>query len=231
MSKSDVEVLSAQDLVDQEKGAIYVLNTSSQSELGLGGDVFVTVMVGNQNRAVKIPRTWIPVEVTKSIPRKFLMESPNFLEAMAKGFITAISTESAKKILGKPGATQEERRLIEIDNAIREASKVRGVGKNVTVSSGRETEGEEEGNAPVKRKNVTVVSVRDMDNEAEEAQPTVSQGFVAWVNKLNAMNDEKAARNEIRVRGELEEEEAHYLMEKTSYDKIRASLARTLGRD
>jgi len=225
----NIPTMTVQELVDQRKGPIWVLNTSHQAEAGLGGDVFVTISVNNQNRPMKVPRTWIPVELTKLFPRKFLLDSPNFLEALSKGLITAIPDEYARKLIADPGYKDEERRLAEIEAAIREASQIKGVGRNVTVSSGDAPEEEPTGVTSVKRKNVSVVAIGADDEEDDKS--TVSARFVGWVNKLNSMEDEKAARNEIRIRGELEEEEAHYLYENTIYPKIKRSLAKTLGRD
>lgn len=229
MAKKEVRVLSSQDLIDAEHGAIFVLNTTNKVGIPNGGDVFITVEVGKSTRTLKVPRTWIPIEVTKAIPRKNLTESASFLEAIGKGLITPIDTEDAKTIMRQSGYAEELRRLEEFEATVREASRAKGIGKNVTVSGGQEDD-EEQNDREVKRKKVSVVSLAGDDGE-NESQATVSASFQAWVSKLNALDNEVEARNEIRTRGELEEEEAHYMLENIVYPKIKSRLAKALGRD
>ena len=232
MAKKEVRVLSTQDLIDTEHGAIYVLNTTSGlSGMGKGGDVFVSVEVGKSARTLKVPRTWIPFEVTKTIPRKNLLESAYFLEAVGKGLITPIHTDDAKAMESRTGYKEEVRRLSEFEASVREASKAKGISKSVTVSGGREEEDKDEGSGvkEINRKKVSVVSLSRDDDDEDES--TVSVSFQAWVSKLNALDDPMRARNEIRSHGELEEEEAQYMYENISYPKIKSSLAKALGRD
>ncbi len=231
MAKKEVRTLSTQELIDSDHGAIYILNTTGNlGSVGRGGDVFVSVEVGKSARTLKIPRTWIPVEVTKTIPRKNLLESAYFLEAIGKGLITPIHTDDAKAMMNQSGYKDEIRRLEEFDASVREASKAKGISKSVTVSGGRDQEEDEPEAEEIKRKKVSVVSLsRDEDDEDEKA--TVSVSFQAWVSKLNALDNEVTARNEIRTNGELEEEEAHYMLEYIKYPKIKAKLAKALGRD
>lgn len=228
MAKKEVRVLSSQDLIDAEHGAIFVLNTTNKVGIPNGGDVFITVEVGKSTRTLKVPRTWIPIEVTKAIPRKNLTDSASFLEAIGKGLITPIDNEDAKAIMRQSGYAEELRRLEEFEATVREASRAKGIGKNVTVSGGQEDDEQEA--REVKRKKVSVVSLAGDDDE-DEGQATVSASFQAWVSKLNALDNEVEARNEIRTRGELEEEEAHYMLENIVYPKIKSRLAKSLGRD
>lgn len=230
---NEIKALSVQQLVDTERGPVFVINTSSKAGIGRGGDVFITMEIGKSSRTLKVPRTWIPIELTNLVPRKSLTESPHFLEAIAKNLIAPISEEDARKLMKRGGYDEEKSRLDEADAKVREAGMAKGIGKNVNVTNGHEDE-EEENAEPsktaVKRKNVSVVSLADPDGEDDE-ESSVSAGFQAWVSKLNHLGDAKLARNEIRNRGELEEEEAHYMMENIKYPKIKASLAKALGRD
>jgi hypothetical protein len=228
MSKN-VRTLSTQELIDAEGGAVFVLNTSGGLRgLTGGGDVFISVEVGKSSRTLKVPRTWIPIEVTKSVPRKNLLESAYFLEAVGKGLITPIHADDALAMTRKSGYSDELRRLEEFENQVREAGKAKGIGRNVTVSGGTQDE-DEERVEEVKRKRVSVVSLSRDDNDEDE-KATVSVAFQAWVSKLNALGNEASARNEVRSRGELEEEEAHYMMEYIQYPKIKRSLAKALDR-
>lgn len=224
-------VLSSQELIDTPTGPIYVLNTSHnlRSIGSRGGDVYVTVQVGAAARTLNIPRTWIPINVTATVPRKAVLESLYFLEALGNGLITAINSDDAQAILASEDAQEEARRLREREDSIREATKSKGIGRNVSVAGGEEDESEEQPATKVTRKNVSVVSLAG-DDDDEEA--TVSASFQGFVLKLNAMEDVKAARNAIKVRGgELTEEEARYMLEHIKYPKIKALLRKSLGED
>ena len=56
MAKKEARVLTTQDLIDAETGAIYVLNTTGNlAGVGRGGDVFISVEVGKSSRTLKVP--------------------------------------------------------------------------------------------------------------------------------------------------------------------------------
>lgn len=225
-------VLSTQDLIDSGKGAIYVLNTTGSLQgvgVARGGDVYITVQVGQASRTLNIPRTWIPIEITASLPRDAVLNSLYFLEAVGKGLVTPINADDALTILSKPDAQSELRRLRERENSIREATKSKGIGRNVTVASSNGDDEDTPEERPVQRKNVSVVSLAGDDTDTEA---TVSASFQAFVMKLNGMATSKEARNAIKVRGgELSEEEARYMLENIKHEKIQASLRRALGED
>ena len=213
--------LSVQDLIDDpSSGPIFVLNTSDK--VTRGGDVFISINVGTATRPIKVPRTWVPIEMTRTVPRKSILESVHFMEAVARGLVRIISREEAKKIEARSGYDPEMARLRDREDAVRLEGMARGIGKNVTVVSpnGGEDAPEAKSINVVAKKGVSVVS---LDDDQSEGEPTVSATFVAWVNKLNGM-DEDQAFNAMRVKSTLEYEECLYMIESCVHQRIQKFL-------
>jgi len=216
-----VQPMTVQD-VSEGKGPLFLLNTTYKVMAG-GGDVFITVKVGDSSRTLKVPHSWVPFEATAQMPRSALVESTYLLEAVSNGLVTPISKEDAERMKQQPGYQDEVRRLNQVENTIREASKAKGIGRNVTVTSGEQPDEEV---AVPNQKKVSVVSLAGDDEVDSEA--TVSASFQAWVSKTNLMEDYSQVRNEVRLRGELTEAEAYFMMENTSHEKLRDALRRSL---
>lgn len=208
--------LSIEELISEEKGPIFVINTSH--EVSRGGDVFVSVMVGGNNRPFRVPRTWIPVEVTRSLPRKAILESVYFMEALSKGLLRAISIKEAKALMAKRGYQEEIDRMKEREESIKSESSAKGIGKNVTVSGSGSLDDEEERKPKVAKKGVSVTSLGDDSEEDGAEDIAVSATFRAFTNTLNTL-DHTAAMNKLRSRGDgLEQEEALYLIDNLDPD-------------
>ena len=226
------------ELVEQEKGPIWVVNASNELYVG-GADVFVTIVNNGQPTVFSVPRTWLPVEMTTRFPRKVILESTYFIEALAKGLLRAVSAETAQKLLGQPGVEQEQARLKEQEDAVKAANQARGIGKNVLISTG-DTERDEEmetefanrtksaTNAFVKASIGNSVNMDDDEEGGGEEVEEVSAGFRGWVNKVNLMEDAGDARNEVKLRGDMSIAEATYLMKACLHTNISSALAKKL---
>lgn len=68
--------------------------------------------------SVKIPVTYLPVDLTGQVPKGQLMASSDFRRAVTSGYLELIDEASANKILEGPGAAEELRRLREEDNSL-----------------------------------------------------------------------------------------------------------------
>jgi hypothetical protein len=203
-------------------GALYVINTSDQARKSRdsgGGDVMISVKHGDVSRIIRVPKTWVPVEVTKTVPRKILVEAAYFLEAVAAGLITPVATKDAIEVLRSDRAQEELERMEQHETAVEAEMRSKGISKNTYVTGGREEEEEEK---PVKqpKRGISVV-----DFDSPEA---VKVSFIAWTNKINALT-EKEALNELRRRGSVEQEEAVYLIDNCKHKKICAGLKKSLG--
>lgn len=201
--------ITLEEASSQKRGALYVLNTSHRRTES-GGDVFISVAVGQQIRAVRIPKTWVPINLTATLPRKNILESVFFMEAVTNNLVEIISETDARKMMGQPGFREEVARMKARDNAIREASQAKGISKNVTVSGGSDDDESAAESAP-KRKSLSVTAIgRDVDEEDDQQ---VSANFAAFVSSLRELSHVEAV-NKIKNRGgELDESEARYLVE------------------
>lgn len=225
----ELNALSAQELIDQERGAIWVINTCDQVVEG-GGDVQITVIVHGQPRILRVPRTWLPIEATKAIPRKQILESAFFLEAISKGLIMAISVEDAESLLGQEGSNAELSRLADAEHIIRQAIQTKGYGKNVTIS-GSSDELEEDDQPVKKALNSGKVKIGRVDGKSEDtiSLDDVSASFKAWVQKLNMAETSELAMVEIRRRSQITTDEAKYLADNISHGAIASKLRQKIA--
>jgi hypothetical protein len=221
--------LTLQELIDTEKGPIWVRNRSSQV-MAPGGDVFISVTISGVQRVVNVPSTWIPINLTTQVPRKALLDSTYFMEAVNKGLVEPISESDARKILSKDGAEEEVTRLAERARVIREAVQTRSIGRNVTVVNANRDEDEADAVSPQveKLKKVSVVRLDDDDSDEPEAKVTVGAGFKAWVMKLNAMTPKEAAAA-VRQRGSISYEEGLHFVAKLKHKAIAAKVSAKLN--
>lgn len=217
--------ISLSELFDEEKGPIWVVNSSSEVYREFGGsEVYVNIKNGDQSSVFRMPRTWLPREITSMFPRKNILASSYFIEAVNKKLLKIISTEEAQRILARPGAAQEQARLDELQKSIEEASRARGIGKGVMITTGDPDLDEKDSD---NNKENFVKSTVNFDDDEEE--PKVSPGFIAWVNRLNEnAEDTVAYENEVRNRGEMTVDEATYLKDACKNPEIKARLEKKL---
>lgn len=228
---SNASYIGINDLVEQEKGPIWVINTSNEKYQG-GAEVYITI----GSDVLVVPRTWLPFEMTKKLPRKSILESTYFVSAMSDGLIKAISKETALKLLAEPRASKEAKRLEEIEEAVKAATQARGIGKNVLITTGDEDRDAEyakqSANAIAKTVsesggNMKASGSFSLGDDEETADP-ISANFKAWVVKVNNIEDEDEAYSEVRNRGTMTMEEAEYLMKHVTHDVISSGIAKRM---
>ena len=229
------KAIGINDLIEEGKGPIWVLNTTNNL-YKTGADVFVTFNNNGQSSIMQVSRTWLPIEVTARFPRKIVLESPYFTDALNKGMLQAISVADATKILAQPGAAREAARLRDLEEAVKEATAARGIGKNVMVSTGDLDRDAELQSDYEKSNQKFVVNASkangpdsiNLGNDEEEEEDPISANFKAWVIRLNEISDEDEARNEVKLRGSMSLEEAEYLMKKIVHNNISSYIAKRL---
>lgn len=113
--KSKVFLTLFEALRDKESSQLYVLNTSNKvnpdnkyTELLID----VTLSTGTSTLLV-IPNTWIPVEVTATVPRENVLDSISFRRALSTKLICMITVEEAERIFAEneDDIIAEQRRL------------------------------------------------------------------------------------------------------------------------
>lgn len=229
--------LTVQQLSEIERGTLWLLNTADNVVEG-GGDINIVIYVNSQPQMLRVPKSWLPVDATKTIPRRWLLESQQLMSAISLGTVAALSEEEAQELNSRPGANFELSRMRDEAARQRQAVATKGIGKNVFISSGTPEDEEDEEvlrtAAPTKtnrnQQSVPRSSAIDLSNlsaeddaQAEEAD-TVSVGFKGWVQKLNSMQSTEERLNAIRNRSKLSADEAVYLRDNLADTRIVASL-------
>jgi hypothetical protein len=200
-----MKTLNLQQLQEEKSGPIWVINNSFTLHPP-GGDIYVTV-VGPDNRPIPlaIELTWLPKDLTTLAPRKSILESSYFYRAITEGILLAITQEDAMALLSKKGADREQDRLKAAAEAVKQASRAKGISDTVTISGGSETG------------QTQMIDLTDVDeNQREE---NITANFRAWVRSLNELDVEEAI-SRIKVRGNLTLEECYYLKRNTEHERI-----------
>jgi hypothetical protein len=221
----DIEELAS------SQGSLWVVNSSAQVMEGGGGDVYLTIQVGQngQQSVVEVPLTWLPINLTERVPRKNLLESTYFVQALSTKIIRAIPEEEARKILSRPGADKELNRLQAKKDAVRSETRAKGISKNVTVvnsnieeetSTGAFYERKDGMTSVMAGKKTTVTAVNSDSLFDEGSEETVSAAFQAWTAKLNTLEDEEEAVNTVRNRGRMSVDEIQYLAENCTHERV-----------
>ena len=178
---------------------IWVLNSSANSDAGQAGEIHIGIPKQNGTKIdpLFIPQTWLPVEVTKQIPREQLLASSEFRQSINKGLLTLIDAASAKEILAQDGAKEETVRLDELRRHIRQA----GAAKTLTSSPSEITmvtgsDAEKTGQAPA--------GVESANGSG------LTPGFAMFAERLKEMDDINAL-NAIRSRRRFSRKELVHL--------------------
>jgi len=105
------KTVSINELEKSTKGPVWVLNqTTGKSK---GDVIFIcSKLSGSGTDTIKVPMTFIPINLTEQVTRRQLVESSEFRRSISIGLLTAIDIESAEKLLRQPGVSEEKRRLM-----------------------------------------------------------------------------------------------------------------------
>ncbi len=204
--------LNLQQLHDGS-GPLWVLNNSAVLHPP-GGDVYITV-IGPDKRPIPIAieLTWLPKDLTTLVPRQSILESSYFYRAITEGIVLAITNEDAMAIMGKKGADREADRLKASAEAVKQATRAKGIAETVTICGGSETTQNQ------------MIDMTDVSDHLDEGN--ISPNFKAWVKTLNGL-DEDDAISRVKVRGSLSLEECYFLKNNIEHEKIAEVIGRKL---
>ncbi len=223
---------------------IWALNTAAESEIEAAAEILLTIPKrnGSGNDPLRIPQTWLPQELTKSIPRAQLLVSTEFRQAVNSKLITLIPDTEAKRILGQEGSEDEANRLEEQRRHIRKAGAARSISDStaeITRIGGGRDDDDEDGSGRNKVKTFTITDDdEEDDNVAKKALAGVennfkgiSPAFEMWVNKLNTGKD-ITALNEIKARRKFTPDELAYVAKKLNvgFEKSLAMVKKNLNK-
>jgi len=198
---------------------IWILNTAPDSLLETQGEVFLSIPKLNAqgNDPLRVPQTWIPIEVTRAIPRRQLLASTEFRSAINSQLITPISAETAQKMLRQSGATEEIQRLDQLARHIRRAGAARTISDSQTEIRRADGVKDDDDQDRPETKKVAISSFDDSTSVAQRAAAgveNVAEGitpaFNIWLERLNEGTDVEAS-NAIKSRRKFSTAELRYL--------------------
>lgn len=99
--------ITIHELEASSQSTVFVINNAKPK-----GNINLTVADGmGRQRNVRVPISWIPVDLTMQITRKSLLEDPQFRTLVAKRVILIIDNDAAREFLKNPDAAEEYARL------------------------------------------------------------------------------------------------------------------------
>ena len=194
-------------------GSVWVRNTGAESLLEINGDILLSIPgnVGQQGQALKVPSTWLPIDLTTNFPKHRILESTDFRAAVRNGLLTIIDEPTAQKILREDGAKEERQRLFAVTQHIKEAGAPRTIAdSNVSITRTDGFKEDEENPVSVIGPNqeITLASQAKAGLETDENGLTAS--FVMFADKVATEADIKAL-NALRTRARFNRRELKYL--------------------
>jgi hypothetical protein len=156
---------------DKKSVSFYVVNTSDNVYENNGrpikGDVSCPIVSDNgQTTNIRVPNTWIPIDLSLQVTKEDLVKSPRIRSMLQAGILKLLSEEEALEILDTPLAKAEVKRINKDQN------------ERITVANfaGKLTEGEREntglkpseGNVNALEVDGTVIELFDNDTLTDQ---------------------------------------------------------------
>lgn len=216
----DVQYFEAQGT--KALGAIWGINTSDQSALGVNGEVLLAIPKRNGNGQpdlLNVPQTWLPQELTRMIPRQRLLGSSEFRKAVNQKLIGLIDEETARRLLRQSGAVEEQARLDAQTKHVRNAGAPRTIAdSNAMIERADGLKEDDEESTGGRNKTVIIDHSDDSKssvatlaaNGVEDIEPGINPQFKMFVDKLNRTSDTNA-KNEIKGRRSFTKAELGFL--------------------
>lgn len=94
-----------------DKGPVWVLNTMTGD---MQGQLLINVPKkhGNGQDLARIPKTFIPIDLTDQVSKGQLLESSEFRKTITGGLLKLITQEYAELVLGSDEGREEKRRVL-----------------------------------------------------------------------------------------------------------------------
>ena len=115
VEEDESPILTLDQALNSESSQLYVLNTSNQVNKGKKySEVLIDVVMPNgSSNLLTIPESWLPYDVSASMPVEDALSSTNFRRAINEGLVALISNKEAQRILkaNAEDVRSERRRL------------------------------------------------------------------------------------------------------------------------
>jgi len=109
----DQQKLLSDILSDDEDKSLFVLNNTDRPDRNgkptrSAGVLLMSALVNGESRAIRIPVSWVPVDLSVQAPRKAITESAEFNRALASQAIMIMTREQALKLIRGDQASMDE---------------------------------------------------------------------------------------------------------------------------
>lgn len=130
-----------EELEKSEKGPIWVLNNTRDA---LEGKIVVSIPKknGNGSDVIRVPRSFIPFDLTMQVGRAQILDSSDFRQTVGKKLLKLITPEYAAVLLATAEAKEEQTRLKNDENKAKMALKKAGIVDEVSSGVGEDDEEE-----------------------------------------------------------------------------------------
>ena len=198
---------------------IWGVNTASESDLGVVGEILLAIPGPNGGTPDRLlmPQTWLPQELTRVIGRKRLLNAVEFRSAVDKKLISLISEEDAQRLLRQDGAAEEQDKIRARAQQIRQAGQARTLADSKTEVTRADGVAVEEDDDQGGRNKTVIIDSNERANVAElaasgveDVEPGISVQFKMWVDRL-ALSKDVLAKNDVKSRRKFSTTELRYL--------------------
>jgi hypothetical protein len=171
-----------EELEQSEKGPVWVLNNTRDA---LEGKVVVSIAKknGNGSDVIRIPRSFIPFDLTLQVTRSQLLDSSDFRQTIGKKFLRLITPEYAAVLLSTEEAKEEQVRLRNDEQKAKMALKKAGIVEETNSGVGEDDDEEffeistEKGKVAAKKKSEQKAKVKE---DTSKRSPSIKvQNLVA----------------------------------------------------
>jgi hypothetical protein len=96
-------------LAKEDSRSIYVLNAANNIPNMRDGVTIFNVSINNdERRTIRVPNTWIPVDIGRQIPKRYIIDSPDFMDATMRGILVLVDTKSAQALFAEDSEAAAE---------------------------------------------------------------------------------------------------------------------------
>ena len=116
---------------DKENSSFFVLNNTDRPTQGRStkqaGTLLISVKVEGDARIVRIPVSWVPIDVSAQAPKEYIGKSAEFLRALSLGTIMVLTHAEAHKIINADSDSKlEYARIMAIAQGVNGADEAAG---------------------------------------------------------------------------------------------------------
>lgn len=230
--KRGYQSLSISDIEEQLSSTpIYAINSSAESGVGQAGDILLGIpkINGSKIDGLRIPQTWLPVELTLQIARNQLLAASEFRQAIQSNLLILIGKDDAQRMNTQAGAKQERERIAAQQNHVRTAGGARTISDSAT-SITRANANDNDDDDESSSKDYDSMSVAQKAQAGvENVEAGITPSFQMWADRL-ATDTDMGAVNTMRSKGRFSRLELKYLQKNlTNHPKALLKIKKVLA--